>query len=62
MDTHVVHISSVHVGTPMSHRTSLAKHKFKGKIKNFKTAVRGVIPWSNAHEVPELRSGLCMVF
>lgn len=38
-DTYIVHVSSAHTHSPLSHWTSLTEHKLRDIVENFKTLV-----------------------
>lgn len=44
-ETMCLPVSSVHVYAPLSPQTSLKEHKFKNKIKNFRTVTANFYPW-----------------
>lgn len=60
VDTRIGPVSFAHVCAPMPHEISLAKPRFKDKIKNFNTAVKSIMV-----TCPEnwswVRQRLCMV-
>lgn len=46
----VVDVCSVRMWAPVSYQTSVARHTFKEKVRNFKIVIRSLKLWSCAHE------------